>query len=529
MDIEIKRETKYSFSIQELLYYAFLVCTMGAKALGMTEGQRIFSALIAVGALCVIVKILMTQYTFIEWGINILLLILGVVIYLNTHHLEALFAILMVLGMKNVSIHRACKTALIIWIPCFVLTTGLALLGVRQGFVGVQQKLGMDSAIIRYSLGYTHPNVLHMTFLMIVMLLMYTIRPKGKKLIWTSIILMLINIYIFIYSVSYAGVLSVTFFLGLNIYLSFRKQISKVEKVLLMTFMLGCMLFMITIPFMISDSIRDILDRLINYRLIMINLIFTETKPALFGHSILIKNIHGTLDCSYAYMLMYHGLLGTVLFFISMILVMVEMLNKKELEGVAALSALSLSGVIEQYLANLSFKNIGYFFIGDFICNVLPNRIFKRELVDKYGFFKVTATLDISYLMRKRFDSIIKTWKSVNKHKIFITALLIAILFLVLSLLYPYEPTGIYLVNKTDPDIATVDYEYHEANPIFKDSIIIGNAKEGTMLQRIGWADLSYEKYRLRISVFIWSFLLTSFLLSLFVLWNKFWRINGNE
>ena len=508
MVFSTEKETEYSFSIQELLYYAFLICTMGAKALGLTEGQRIFSVLIALGALCVVVKILMTQYTLVEWTLIMLLLLLGGVIYLNTHHIEAFFAILMVLGMKNVKIQRACKVALFIWIPCFILTTGLALLGFRQGFVGVQQKIGMDSAIIRYSLGYTHPNVLHMTFLMIVMLLIYVMRPTGRRLIWTSVVLMLINIYIFLYSVSYTGVLSVTFFLGLNIYLSFRKQISKIEKGLLMAFMLVCMLFMVTIPFIVSDSVRDFLDRLVNYRLIMIQLIFKETTPSFWGHSISIKNIHGTLDCSYAYMMMYHGLVGLGLFILSMIIVMVKMLKKEDCEGIAMISSLTLSGVIEQYLANLSFKNIGYFFIGDLVCNTVPKLFTEGKQIRSWGFGREIMKLDGGEIC-SRISKIPASIRSIfSFKKIFFPFLGAFFLFLVTLFLFK-EPGALFFANSIGDEEATVEYIYHESDSLFENSIIIGDAEEGTALRKITWVDLGYEKYRICISVFVWTLFLS--------------------
>ena len=66
----------------------------------------------------------------------------------------------------------------------------------------VHAKMGLGH-IFRWSLGFTHPNILHITYLMLCALIILKMEERyGLK---QYVILMLGNLLVFFYSISYAG------------------------------------------------------------------------------------------------------------------------------------------------------------------------------------------------------------------------------------------------------------------------------------------------------------------------------------
>lgn len=494
-----------SFSLQEVLYVLFLLSTMGAKAIGLTEGQIPFTVALILGSLAIFLKIIISEYSVLEFCVHMTLIALGIVVYVNTHHCEAFFAVLMIVGMKDMSLNRACKTASFIWIACFLITILRSLFGILPGYIGVQQKLGMDSAVIRYSLGYTHPNVLHMTYLVIVMLLLYSLKLDGKRLLMTSVGLMLGNAFVFLYSLSYTGVICVSIYLLLNLYLRFRKRISMFEMLLAVLSQVGAILFMIVFPYVLSGNIRELLNKLLNYRFDMVTSMFGNNPARLFGTLSPVLNGGHTLDCSYAYMIMFHGIIAFALFVMAFVGELVVLLKKDDREGAALIWTLSVSGIAEQYIANLSFKNIGYFFIGDFVNRTVLSRISKKDPQKKFSLLKTSKEFSM-----KSLNSLIAEIR-IFKEKIcfkmiFFLSFGVAILSMIVTLFVFETPKHFYsVVGSREPESGILR-EYHREDELFENVIIVGNPTENCVVEEIRWADLGLEKPRALVGAFIMGF-----------------------
>ena len=149
--------------LAELAYLAYFSVMLGAKALGLYEGQFAYNICLVVGAALFGVKILLTNHSVVEYFFMVLLLALGVVVYLNSEEKSLLIFITMMLGMKGVSIKRVFKVGVCIWTAVFVAMYVLSVVGVIPELAYTLDRNGWPP-ILRHSLGYPHPNSLHISY-----------------------------------------------------------------------------------------------------------------------------------------------------------------------------------------------------------------------------------------------------------------------------------------------------------------------------------------------------------------------------
>ncbi|MBR2951326.1 MAG: hypothetical protein IKC46_15950 [Lachnospiraceae bacterium] len=365
-------ETKLSVHLSELFYYMFFGILFAAKGIGLEYGQKMFYLCMLAALVCLCGKVLLTAYSCIEWLIMFALVMLGILIHKNSGEIAALAAVLVIIGMKNIPIKRLMGVCLGIWSIMFALSYILGYFHIKDGAVVVHEKLGLGP-IIRWSLGYTHPNVLHVSYFILVTLLIYTFAWQGKKLWMASGILFIGNIFVFLYSISYTGVLIVTGYLILNLYMQMRRKISLVEKILLQTVFPVCVIFPIAGPFLLKGKAFAFFNKLLSTRFELVYNIFHEFSPSLLGTRVYFENTMAklTLDSSFAYLLMYYGIIAFILF-VTAYFFLIRYLVKKDMRWeLAIVLAVVVAGVTEQFLFNLSFKNITFFLVGSYLYIVL--------------------------------------------------------------------------------------------------------------------------------------------------------------
>lgn len=500
---------EHKIKLGELLYFTFVTLLMGAKAVGMSEGQRPFTAILYLSLLVFAAKMLSTKYMIYEWIISILLIALGTMVYLKTGHLEALFAVCFIVGMKGVCLKRVTYLSLLIWLTCFVMSVIRALLGFYDGYIGVQLKMGMTTPIIRYSLGYTHPNVLHVTYLIIVLLIFYIAKEDKKRVFLLSFLLLAGNFYIFSYSVSYTGFISVCFSIFLTIYLFCRNRITLLEKILLFIFVSMCFLFIVLGPVISSENMVNLFNRILNGRFLYIRWLLTEHPLKLIGNSP-IEDPHLNADSSYVYMIIYQGLIMACLFFVSFMATFIDKLKKNDKKGISLLSTVALSGMIEQYVGNLSFKNISLFFIGDYFFNTLAEGLKNKNitlLTNEIGLNIADSEYSLSGIanINKRRKIY---FKGTNYLKCILPAMVVAIVsLLVVSNIY-IAPEHVYF-NATYDEAETKLFQYEgKDKESYGKALFIGSINEGDWVGEYTWADTKYERYRALISAFVWGFII---------------------
>lgn len=491
----------------EILYYLFLLLTMGAKGIGWTGGQKPFTVCLAAAYLCFFIKLLMTDYSLKEWCLNAALLLMAAAIWKSSKETAALAAVCMVIGMKGVPIRRVMKVTLGIWGPTFLFSVLRGVLGLGDGVVVVHSRLGLGP-IIRYSLGYTHPNVLHVTYFVVVMLLLYVFPMRGKRLWAACGLLFLGNLYIFLYSMSYTGVIIVTFHLCLNLYFDLRRTPSGAEKILLQCMAPFCIFFPIVGPLMLKGRIFNFFNKLLSTRFELVYFYFHEFRVSWFGTDTAYETqAHLTLDSSFAYLLMYYGIVAFVLLVTTYLLAIHREIKNGRLGGAGILLSTALAGVTEQFLFNLSFKNISLFFVGDYVYNNLLEKgdgsIWDRKFCFQYRGTDVVKVPNLSieeYWIKKRSEEGKICWG-----KSMLCAILAAIFSLVVFQIFWKMPDHVY-VNRGLAERFDDAFTVEERQDWDKqDSLFLGDMSPGEDVYEFDGNILIMERVRGNVSSLVWG------------------------
>ncbi len=364
----MEEKQKLTLGTEEILYYLFFGILFAAKGMGMDGGQRPFMVCMAVSLCCLAAKLCLTKHTMREWTVMAALVLLGLTIRKSSGEEAALWAVLVIIGMKNVPLKRLMHVLAAVYCITFACSVCAGILHIRDGVVVVHEKMGLGP-VIRWSLGYTHPNVLHVSYFILAALLLYAFSWHGKKLWKASVLLFAGNLLVFVYSVSYTGILLVSAYLCLHLYLDCRKKIRPWEAVCLTAGAGILILFPIVGPLWLeghNHALFRFFNELLSYRFELVYNIFHEYPVSLFGtRTVFTGNAHLTLDSSYAYLLMYYGVTGFTLFVAGLLYLVYRFAHTGRKKELAITLAVILAGVTEQFLFNLSFKNVLFIFMGE--------------------------------------------------------------------------------------------------------------------------------------------------------------------
>lgn len=503
---------KKNIRLDEIFYYLFLLFTMGAKGIGLTDGQKIFSICIFFAYCCIGLKLLITEYSLKEWCINLALLFLAALITKSSGEKAAIAAVLIIIGMKNIPVKRALKASFLIWGITFIFSALRGVIGFGDGVVVVHEKLGLGP-VIRYSLGYTHPNVLHVTYFIVIMLLLYVIPIRGKKLWLTAGLLFVGNLYVFLYSISYTGLIIVTALLCLTLYIAVRKKITYFEKTLLEIFVLFCIIFPIVGPLIIKGKAFDFFNKLLSTRFRLVYYFFHNFRVTLFGTQTQTpSDAHLTLDSSFAYLLMYYGIIAFMLFVTVYMVVLHKYLKENKYNRAVIMVCSALAGVTEQFLFNLSFKNITFFFVGDYIYNNSiakeNNRIIDKEYrIINLKYFNKTYCINTEVLPQMK----ILVQKIQWKRCMFRALPIGAISFLVFALTWN-TPERVY-VNRGVTEYEGDYFIPRENEEWMKDnSLTVGSMQPGEKIYEFYGNIIRLEYVRGTVSAVLWGTILGIFI-----------------
>lgn len=90
-----------------------------------------------------------------------------------------LTCVMMLIGMKDVRIKKVFQVGAVVWSSVFLYRILAFLIGWDKGILLVHKKLG--AFIFRWSMGYPHPNVFHISYVILLAFLFYLLRKKAKS------------------------------------------------------------------------------------------------------------------------------------------------------------------------------------------------------------------------------------------------------------------------------------------------------------------------------------------------------------
>lgn len=201
----------------------------------------------------------------------------------------------------------------------------------------------------------------------------------------------LFNFYIFLYSVSYTGLILTTVYLLLNLYFNLRTKESRLEKILIMCVFPVCALLSVIGPVAVKGRMFDILNKMMNTRWNLSRYFLTHQPITLFGGRMTdLPDTSYSIDCSYVYALMYYGIVLFVLLCAAYFLTVRYEVKTEKRRELAIMLSFFIAGMSEPFMANLSFKNLTLLFIGEYYYQAVP--FWQRGIVGRIAGKKIRMT-----------------------------------------------------------------------------------------------------------------------------------------
>ncbi|MCM1125456.1 MAG: hypothetical protein NC429_03205 [Lachnospiraceae bacterium] len=391
-------ESKWKMTMGEFFYCLYFAILLTAKGIGLIEGQALFHIAILSACGCFAVKMLLTRYTVKEFIIVIALGLLFLTAFLRSGEKGILFAGMTILGLKNVDIKKVFKMGFVIWCCTFFGIVLIHLFGISNDLIFAHKKLGLGY-ILRYSLGFPHPNVLQISYVTFMAFFLYLWRPKTKRQWAVMGLLFLGNCYFFLYSISYTGIILATVYLAGYCYFTIRKSFSKLEKILIQMILPACALFSILGPVLMKGKLFDIFNKILNTRFKLSNYFLTNQPLTLLGSALVKAPEHYGIDCSYVNCLLLYGIVLFVLLMTGYFFLVRQCVMQEKRRELAMLTGFFIAGISEPFLFNSSFKNLTLLFLGGYFYELLE-REEKTVPVSAWELFLLSGERAFQYAQR---------------------------------------------------------------------------------------------------------------------------------
>lgn len=355
-------ESKLTIKYSEVLFSLYMGLLLFAKGIGLYDGQNLFKIFLVLGVASVMMKLAIERYSRSQLIWTLLLLITGTLSYLISGEKGLLLNFLMAAGMLHVDEKRIIRFTYAVWGTAFIGRVLVSLLQGNGSVYKVHEKMGLGH-FFRWGLGYSHPNVLHISYLILAALVLLVLGNQCR--VKHLLILFLMNCFVFLFSVSYTGMLIVCILLAGRAYLMLRKQLAVWEKAVCLLAVPICAAGSILLPLVTSGALFDTLNRMLNTRMKLAKHFLQPENIHLFGTRLsdVVTN-QLTMDNAYVYAFVTYGIIPFCLIIGLTVYAIYRLLKKDCYVEALVILALAVAGLTEPFLYNLSFKNIGFLFIG---------------------------------------------------------------------------------------------------------------------------------------------------------------------
>lgn len=453
-------------TMQEALFWGFFILLSLAKGLGFYEGQKLFILLVVPGLLFGLLKILVTPYTKRQMIMQAVLLVLTAVVYYRSRALGILFVAFMVLSMKGISVPKVFHVGLWMWSVCAVFLSIFSFFRLEHTVYRVHEKMGLGH-IFRWSLGFTHPNILHITYLALCAFILYQMGNRYR--LRHYLLLMAGNLLVFLYSVSYTGFGIVTVFLTAFLYVQIRPRFCILEKLLANLVLPVCLILSFVLPKLLYDNPIcaevQALNRLLNTRIWLADQFLVPEYRSLLGIDITpVLKSSMTMDNSYVMGYINYGLIPFAVMMAGYFALSFYLTHRQKTKELVILICFLATGWTEQLLFNTSFKNVTLIFLGALL-------FIQKEDAREYCLFPWAGReIDIPFvgLPDRLYAGAGEIWKT-HKRKIVLFAMAGCVAGVLLCAAVYRQPQGyvvqrfytdgreensVYLTDADDPDYA---------------------------------------------------------------------------
>ena len=350
--------------LSELMYLCFFALMLFAKGIGLYDGQLLYKLFLVTAFSCLGIKMCITGHTLKEWIMILMASAFSLLIYRHSGEKGILICMVTVLAMKNIDIKRVFRVGLTVWSISAGGRFFLSLLDLEHTQMAVQTK-SLTGGVLRYFMGFPHPNVLHISYLVLTAFVIYCLKD-GYKLKHLCALLVG-NLFLFFYSYSLTGAITVGIYIFLSYYVA-KKNIGKVEYVLAELAFPLCLLISIALPVLATGRIFELADKVFNNRVAFSKHFLTWDRISLLGNNLAsITTEIVTMDNSFVFALIVYGvLIFVVICALYFMLIHTYVKERRNME-LAIIICFFIAGITEPFLFNTSFKNLTLLFLGEFI------------------------------------------------------------------------------------------------------------------------------------------------------------------
>lgn len=485
-----------NISLEEILYYLMLSILLFIKGIGLDEGNLFFRLCLVIAMGLFALKILVGKYTLLELTVIAIGGLWGIFIFFNMGSFGILIYMLMLLGMKNIPVEQVMKVGLAVWSVCMIFTLTAGIFFERFGVRVVHEKLGLGP-LLRESLGYGHPNVLHITYILLMSFVLY--RCKKENTGKTFILLLAGNLFVFLYSMSYTGLMISAVLLAAYLYFIYREKRTRVENILIQAILPVCIFITVIVaPSLdVNGAIYRILNSLLNNRIFIIKVFFDQFSLTAFGERIYHGNL--SLDNSYLYALGWYGVVFFVVAMTVYWLLVRSCLKNDRRRELMIICAFLIGGLTEQFLFNGSIKNITVIFIGEIFYQFSKG---KGKEINFFSRYNRSLWMDTS-----RIEKIFITIKNLPWKKIAVAYMLINVVIAGIILMLPEKEQDAVYVNTKNCHYYAETVRSDEIVET-KNTIVIGDRSEGEQFhyftrENSNLIQFSGFRYRISLSIYI--------------------------
>ncbi len=381
-------EKRFTGTISDIIFFVCFALLFGARAVGLYDGQPVYNAILLAGMAFFVLKVITTRHTFLEYCVIGLFMLLGVAVYYFSGEKGLLLYFTMMLGMKSISEEKVIRLGYTILSISYLVLFILSISGLIEN-LNHMNKRGDYGFVMRHSLGYPYPNTTHTTFLILVILFFYLVKNESlKKQILYSIGATIISLYLYVYTVSLTGVISISIFLVVNLYLHIRDNRSKLENILILLLFPVVVLFSILGPVLIKGEAFAFMDSLLHSRY-EYALYFLENESitpfgSYFGAT---PTSWYMLDNSFLYLFLQLGVVTFSVICVLYILWIRYIIRENKKSELAVMITFCFIGMSDPFLFNLSYKNLTFLFIGTWLFKALEKQVqhmpalFQKEIL----------------------------------------------------------------------------------------------------------------------------------------------------
>lgn len=352
---------------KELSYYLFFGLMVLAKGIGLDSSVRLYYLLSEAACLCLGAKLVLTKYNRRQIAAMALLCIIAFVSYRNSGRLGIVLTVFALIGLKDMDIKKLFRMGLAIYGCSFAWTVVMAKWGVVHNPLDIHRKGGVE--LVRWGMGYSTGNVFHISYFILTVFLCYT---WGKRYdVKRMAVLMAGNMAVFLFSLSYTGVIVTTFFLLLFFYAAKRGEPGRAEQILFQLPLPLCLIFSFAGPFLLGLPLMQKVDAMMQGRL-SFSAYYLKNQPiTLFGARMKdVPNFWVIMDNGYVYILMTFGIVVFALFCAGYAVLIARYSGFLKagkgvrLQELSIIFAFLLYGIMEQFISN-AFMNLSLLFLGE--------------------------------------------------------------------------------------------------------------------------------------------------------------------